>query len=95
MTIIEMAKKVGAIEYEYEKPMYDYDNEYTFTKNQLEAFAELIRADERAKFEPVAWVTYRTKEWFGKANGVGTFQYKQRVLGEAENYNIPLYAIKD
>jgi hypothetical protein len=50
MSIVDIAKQAGAKEGETWCKGY-----YAFTSDQLEAFAELVRADERAKFgEPVA-----------------------------------------
>jgi len=52
--ILKLAKLCGAVEYEYNKNVYEQGHEYTFTKTQLETFVNLIRADEKEQCAKIA-----------------------------------------
>jgi hypothetical protein len=64
--LIEMAKQAGAKFGNYHV-MDTTTPAYVFVRDELEAFANLIRDDERAKFgEPVAW--YNPKNFIRTSN---------------------------
>ena len=54
--VIEIAKECGALVYQYNRSEYDYPDEYTFTKPQLQAFAQALEAHIVGE-EPVAHIS--------------------------------------
>ena len=90
-SIFQLARKGGISQY--------LNGMYSMTEEQLEAFAELVRADERAKFgEPVAW-KYEEKVWNSgewTANTYSEAPPHQNPNLSAKCKNItPLYSVKD